>query len=112
MRYPPSEKLEIIRIDEQSHLPACKTLQQIGVPRTTFYRWCDRYTSCGLEALGDRPSRPDRVWNRIPDKVRQQIIDPPLEECELSPRELAVRVTVELNSNNAQVNHLYGTRGG
>ena len=95
MRYPASEKLEIIRIVEQSHLPARKTLQQIGVPRKTFYRWYDRYTSGGLEALGDRPSRPERVWNRIPDKVRQQIIDLALEECELSPRELAVRFTDE-----------------
>jgi len=54
MRYPASEKLEIIRIVEQSHLPTRKTLQQIGVPRTTFYRWYGRYTCGGLEALGAR----------------------------------------------------------
>ena len=95
MRYPASEKLEIIRIAEQSHLPARKTLQQIGVPRTTFYRCYDCYTSGGLEALGDRPSRPNRVWNRIPDKVRQQIVDLALEQSELSPRELALRFTDE-----------------
>ena len=68
MRYSASEKLEIIRIVEQSHLPARKTLEQIGVPRTTFYRWYDRYLTGGLEALGDNPSRPERVWNRIPDE--------------------------------------------
>jgi len=39
MIYPASVKLEIIRTVEQTHLPARKTLQQIGVPRTTFYRW-------------------------------------------------------------------------
>ena len=72
-----------------------KTLEQIGISRTTFYRWYDRYLTGGLEALDDRPSRPDRVWTRIPDKVRQQIIDLALEECELSPRELAVRFTDE-----------------
>eukprot|EP01039_Chlorochromonas_danica_P016781 gene16781-19900_t len=65
-----NQKLEIIKIVEQSHLPARKTLEQIGVPRTTFYRWYARYLTGGLEALGDRPSRPDRVWNRIPDEVR------------------------------------------
>ena len=95
MRYPASEKLEIIRIVEQSHLPARKTLEQIGVPRTIFYRWYDRYLTGGLEALGDRPIRPDRIWDRIPDEVRQQIIDLALEQCELSPRELAVRFTDE-----------------
>ena len=30
MRYPASEKLEIIRIVEQSHLPVKKTLDQFG----------------------------------------------------------------------------------
>ena len=38
MRYPASEKLEIIRIVEQSHLPAKRTLDQLGIARRTFYR--------------------------------------------------------------------------
>ena len=48
MRYPASEKLEIIRMVEQSILSARKTLDQIGVPRATFYRWYDRYQTCLL----------------------------------------------------------------
>jgi putative transposase len=32
MRYPASEKLEIIRIVEQSHLPAKQTLDKLGIP--------------------------------------------------------------------------------
>ena len=56
MRYPASEKLEIIRIVEQSHLPAKRTLDQLGIPRRTFYRWYDRYLEGGPEALEDRPS--------------------------------------------------------
>jgi putative transposase len=43
MRYPASEKLEIIRIVEQSHLPVTRTLDRLGIPKTTFYRWYDRY---------------------------------------------------------------------
>ena len=43
------------------------------------------------EALEDKPSRPSRVWNRIPDKVRDEIIQLALDEPELSPRELAAR---------------------
>lgn len=34
---------------------------------------------------------PSRVWNRIPDDVRQRIVDLALDIPELSPRELAVR---------------------
>ncbi len=93
MRYPASEKLEIIRIVEQSHLPVKRTLQMIGIPRTTFYRWYDRYISLGEAGLEDQPSRPGRVWNRIPDTVRRQIVGLALDEPELSPRELAVRFT-------------------
>ena len=47
----------------------------------------------GLETLGDRSPRPDRVWNQIPDLVRDQIIKLALDESTLSPRELAVRFT-------------------
>ncbi|WP_154666793.1 IS3 family transposase [Litoreibacter arenae] len=93
MRYPASEKIEIIRLVERSHLPAKRTLDKLGIPKTTFYRWCDRYESGGPEALEDRSPRPSRVWNRIPDKVRQRIVDLALNESELSPRELAVRFT-------------------
>lgn len=93
MRYPASEKIEIIRIVEQSGLSAGKTLEQIGVPRATFYRWYDQYQAGGPEALEDRPSQPGRIWNRISDEIRDQIIELALEETELSPRELAVRFT-------------------
>ena len=93
MRYPASEKLEIIRTVEQSHLSARQTLDKIGIPRPTFYRWYDRYLDDGLDGLEDKPSHPGKVWNRIPDRVRAKIIDLALEETELSPRELAVRFT-------------------
>ena len=98
MRYPASEKLEIIKLVEQSHLPAQRTLDRLGIPRRTFYRWCDRYMGGGPEALQDRPSAPSRVWNRIPADIQDQInydqiIEMALEQSELSPRELAVRFT-------------------
>ena len=93
MRYPASEKLEIIRLVEQSHLGVGSTLDKLGIPKTTFYRWYDRFPAFGDAGLEDRNSSPGRVWNRIPDDVRGQIIDLALEETQLSPRELAVRFT-------------------
>jgi putative transposase len=93
MRYPISEKLEIIRLVERSHLPVRRTLGKLGIPKTTFYRWYDRYLAFGESGLEDRTSGPGRVWNRIPDDVRDQIVDLALDEPELSPRELAVRFT-------------------
>jgi len=85
MRYPASEKLEIIRLVEQSHLPIGRTLCNLGIPRTTFYRWYDRYQIGGAEPLEDRSPQPSRVWNRIPDDVRQRIVDLALDIPELSP---------------------------
>ena len=95
MRYSASDKTEIIRVVEQSHLPARRTLEKLGIPRSSFYRWYDRHQRGGPEALADRPSRPDRVWNRIPEAIRSQIVDLALVQPELSPRELAVRFTDE-----------------
>jgi len=93
MRYPASEKLEIIKLVEQSHLPVRRTLEKLGIARATFYHWYDLYRSGGPEALADRRSRPSRVWNRIPDAVREKIVKLALDEPTLSPRELSVRFT-------------------
>jgi putative transposase len=93
MRYPAAEKLEIIRLVEQSHLPVRRTLEKLGIPRATFYHWYDLYRAEGPEGLEDRRPRPDRVWNRIPDQVRDRIVDLALDEPTLSPRELAVHFT-------------------
>ena len=95
MRYPASEKLEIIRLVEQSHLPVKRTLSKIGVSRPTFYRWYDLYQRFGETGLEDRRSGPNRSWNRIPDTVREQILEMALDRPELSPRELAVTFTDE-----------------
>lgn len=93
MRYPTSEKLEIIRLVEGSRLPLRRILDRLGIPATTFYRWVARYRTWGEDGLADRVSAPGRVWNRIPESIRQQIIDLALDEPELSPRELAVKFT-------------------
>jgi putative transposase len=81
------------RLVEQSPLPARHTLAKLGIARATFYRWYERYRSGGPEALNDRSPQPDRVWNRIPDGVRDKVIQLALDEPALSPRELAVRFT-------------------
>jgi putative transposase len=93
MRYPATEKLEIIRLVERSHLPVRRTLDKLGVPRPTFYRWYDLYRRFGDAGLEDRQGGPRRVWNRVPETVHGQVLDLALEQPELSPRELAVTFT-------------------
>lgn len=57
MRYLAAEKLEIIRLVEQSPLPMRRTLAQLGIPRATFYRWYDRHSRGGPEALNSAGPR-------------------------------------------------------
>ena len=113
MRYPASEKLEIIRLVETSPLPVRKTLAQIGIPKSTFYAWYDRYQAGGLEALEDHRPRPRRVWNRIPDDVRESIVQLALDEPDLSSREVAVMFTDRERSfvSEASVYRLLKERG-
>ena len=93
MRYPSSEKLEIIRTVETSYLSAKQTLAMLGIPSFTFYRCYDLYLEGGVDALHDRSPKPGPVWNRVPDDKRDQIIDFALDNEDLTPRELAVKFT-------------------
>lgn len=95
MRYPASEKLEIIRTVEGSHLPTKQTLDMLGIPRSTFYRWYDLYLEDGLDGLSDNSPSPKSVWNRIPDDHRDDLIEFALEHEALTSRELAVKYTDE-----------------
>lgn len=47
--------------------------------------------------MEDKSPRPRRVWNRIPDAIRERIVQLALDEPELSPRELATRFTDTAN---------------
>jgi putative transposase len=90
MRYAAAEKLEIIRLVEQSSLSVRRTLTQLGIPRSTFYCWYERYRARDADGLEDRTPAPRRVWNKLPDSVAQAVIALALKEPELAPRELAV----------------------
>ena len=95
MRYPASEKLEIIRTVEASHLPVKQTLAMLGIPSSTYYDWYARWVEGGFDALTDRSPCPRSVWNRIPNDVRENVIEFALEHEDLTPRELAVKYTDE-----------------
>ena len=75
MNYSQWEKYEIIRLVEGSSLSVRRTLEQIGVSRSSFYEWYRRYTEGGVEGLKDRSRCPERVWNRIPDSEREALVE-------------------------------------
>ena len=61
MRHPASEKLEIIPLVEGSHMTTKRTLDKLGIPRKTFYRWYHPYIAGGPEAIEDHRPEPSRV---------------------------------------------------
>jgi transposase InsO family protein len=93
MRYSASEKREIIELVERSSLPVRRTLDKLGIPKSTFYGWYERYREGGDEALADTRPNCNPAWNRLPKKVRKSILALALERPELSARELAVLYT-------------------
>ena len=93
MRYSPSEKAEIIHLVERSERPVKQVLAELGIARSTFYDWYRRYCQDGYDGLSAHKPQPRRFWNRIPDAVREQVVQIALERPELSPRELAWHIT-------------------
>ena len=79
MRRSASEKMEIIRRVEESDLPLRATLRQLGVPRSTFYGWYQRYEAEGFDGLEDKKTIRRPCWNSIPSAVRDQVLDLALE---------------------------------
>ena len=93
MRHSPSEKLEIIRVVEDSSLGVKRTLRELDVNRSTFYAWYDRYLKRGAEALTDRTSHRRQFWNAIPPWVKEKVVETALDHLDKSPRELACHLT-------------------
>ena len=93
MRYGQSEKMEIIRIVEQSALSVKATLKELGINRSTFYGWYRRYVIDGYDGLADKKPIPKKFWNKIPEHEKEQTVKTALDFPEKSPRELAWYIT-------------------
>ena len=58
-----------------SDLSACRKAArlELGIRRSTFCGW---FKDWGVAGLADRHSGAGVRWNRIPDTVRQRVVDP------------------------------------
>jgi putative transposase len=90
-----TEKSEIIHIVEHSALPVKKTLDELQVPRSTFYRWYKLYQEDGPEGLINHRPNPRQIWNRIPQEVKKQVVELALQHPDRSPREISWLFTDE-----------------
>lgn len=94
MRITPSEKQEIIRIVERSELGVNRTLRELGIHKSTFYKWYRIYVEKGIDGLLPQ-KRTRRQWNSIPERQKQLVVEVAMDHPVLSPRELSVKITDE-----------------
>jgi putative transposase len=93
MRRSAAEKREIIHLVEHSALSVKRTLAELDVPSSSFYRWYRRYQADGVNGLEPQSVQRRRFWNRIPEPMRQEIVELALAQPDQSPRQLAWQFT-------------------
>src|SRR5207245_7803093 len=88
----PAETATLIALVRASPLPHKQVLNQLGLPKSTYYDWCRRGGRRTL-ALEDRPSRARPPRDRLRPEEVQAVLALARASPELSPRELALRIT-------------------
>jgi|GEM_PF-1735671 len=88
-----AERMEIIRLVEQSNLSVKATLRTLGIASASFYRWYKRYVEAGYDGLADKQPPRRNYWNQLPTMERKRIVELALERPDLSSLELAWHIT-------------------
>lgn len=84
------EKAEIIALVTGSGLACRRALTQLGLPRSTYYRWLKRQTEGGLQ---DRKGGSSIPWNKISPEEETRVLTEARASPELSCRQLAFKIT-------------------
>ena len=87
------DKAEVLELVRKSPLSICATLEQLGIPRSTYYDWKKRRRLLGPQGLKDRPPRNCRVWNQLSQREVRTVLRYAHRFPDLSPRELACQIT-------------------
>ena len=95
MRLLPEEKLEIIKTVTGSEIGVNRTLRELGIHKSTFYKWYNLYLEKGEAGFHSSPSSGRRQWNSIPEEEKNLVVEIALNYPELSSRELAHKITDE-----------------
>ena len=81
------EKATILVSVAASPLPKRQVLKNLGVPKSTYYRWLRR------PRLDDRPGGGPAPWNRLSPPEEQAVLEVARRSPELSCRQLAAWIT-------------------
>ena len=85
-----SEKVIVLSLVAESGLPRRRALSQLGLPKSTYYRWLKRQAEGRLR---DRKGGSRLAWNRLRPEEEEMVLAEARASPELSSRELALRIT-------------------
>ena len=104
------EKAEVVTKVSSSPLPKRKVLRELGIPKSTYYRWLRRQDQQGLE---DRPGGDQPRWNRLTIQEECSVLLSAREMPELSCRQLAAWITDNqgLSVSESSVYRILGREG-
>jgi transposase len=83
------EKGEILALVAESGLPCRRALIQLGLPKSTYYRWLSRQAEGRLQ---DRKGGSPTPWNRLRPEEEMKILFQARASPELSARQLALKI--------------------
>jgi len=63
------KKREMIELVRRAPQAKRRTIAELGLSRSTVYRWQRRYRDHGEAGLVDRKPEPSAVWNRLRPQV-------------------------------------------
>lgn len=95
MRLSAGEKQEIIHLVLRSDIGIMRTLREISLNKSTFYKWYHLYSEHGFDGLQPSKRTSKRQWNSIPESEKNLVVELALDHPELSSRELAHKLTDE-----------------
>ncbi len=85
----PHEKASLIALVRSSPLPRKQVLAQLGLAQSTYYDWLRQRA----DVVYPGSSSPRRPWNRLRPEEEQAVLSLARASPELSPRQLALRLT-------------------
>ena len=84
-----AEKRKILALVAGSGLPRQKALEQLRMPRSTYYRWLKRH---GESRLQDKKGGSSIPWNKLRPEEEAKILTRARASPELSSRQLALHL--------------------
>jgi putative transposase len=84
-----AEKRKILALVAESGLPRRRALVQLGMPKSTYYRWLKRQTESRLQ---DKKGGSPLPWNKLRPEEKVAILNQARASPELSSRQLALKL--------------------